>query len=313
LIGQHMSKKRITYRNGEIGKVRVVKDFLPPPAKHTTTDISEPQSEIALKVLPLIFNAVLNEETLSYADVAEELGRPRNNGRMIAQVCDLLDAAAALARTPLLALITVTEASGAINHNAWAKGDGSSYREAIIARSKGHNFSKNDFRRIQAALVELQGRSNLAAWKYVDALFGRESLLQQLSGAANDSSLPQASTYLFDALNDWGPDNPEVAIRSVRTFSRDPTIRAAVRARASGRCELCGELGFRQDDGTNYVETHHIIALADNGRDMLSNIIALCPRHHREAHYGLERKNLEREMIKKVTLLQGRKISSAEQ
>jgi hypothetical protein len=62
------------------------------------------QHDEARRLLPIIISAAASHQLLTYQTAAEKLGRPRNNARMVAQVCDLLDAAAALAEVPLLAL-----------------------------------------------------------------------------------------------------------------------------------------------------------------------------------------------------------------
>lgn len=69
-------------------------------------------------------------------------------------------------------------------------------------------------------------------------------------------------------------------------FARDARVRAWVRERAAGHCEYCGCMGFKMSAGRIYLETHHIISLAVGGHDTVGNVIALCPNHHREAHYG---------------------------
>lgn len=74
------------------------------------------------------------------------------------------------------------------------------------------------------------------------------------------------------------------------SYSRDSKIRTFVIDRAEGRCEYCGEQGFLMSDGkSRYLEAHHIISLADDGEDAVENVIALCPKHHREAHFGANR------------------------
>ena len=50
------------------------------------------------------------------------------------------------------------------------------------------------------------------------------------------------------------------------------------------------------------METHHIIALASDGADRVSNVIALCPGHHREAHFGANRTLLEQKLVEVLTL-----------
>ncbi|MEA3539246.1 MAG: HNH endonuclease signature motif containing protein [Pseudomonadota bacterium] len=79
------------------------------------------------------------------------------------------------------------------------------------------------------------------------------------------------------------------AVRREQTgsvFVRDPKVREAALRRAGGRCEHCGEPGFRRADGAVYLETHHIVPLHEEGPDRVDNVIALCPNDHREAHYG---------------------------
>ncbi|MZP31454.1 hypothetical protein GTO91_17320 [Heliobacterium undosum] len=70
------------------------------------------------------------------------------------------------------------------------------------------------------------------------------------------------------------------------------------------RCQLCGEENgaipiIEKDDGTHYVEMHHIVALADTGKteearliadewgslDTYKNALVVCPHHHRYLHY----------------------------
>jgi len=79
---------------------------------------------------------------------------------------------------------------------------------------------------------------------------------------------------------------------STRVFNRNSNVRAAVLARAGGRCEHCGEPGFSMPNGAVYLETHHVVPLADDGRDAVGNVVALCPNHHRRAHHGLDRAEL---------------------
>jgi len=205
-------------------------------------------------------------------------------------MCDLLDAAAALAGVPLLALVQVRINSGDINPKAWRKE--SKLRKAIIEKSKRHHFTDADFKAISSALKELEGRGNIAAWKYVRAQIPKGALIRSLAWPD--------PTETSDAIDDMGTDTPDRVKVSGLAYARDPKIREAVQHRAKGKCEYCGELGFERLDGTHYVETHHIIALAKDGADRRTNVIAVCPNHHREAHFGNRGAALEREMIKIV-------------
>jgi hypothetical protein len=110
-----------------------------------------------------------------------------------------------------------------------------------------------------------------------------------------------------DALDDNDdPDTPDRVNAIVTRYARDPEIRKRVKLRANGQCEFCGERGFISTKGTPYLECHHIIALANDGADRMTNVIALCPKDHREAHFGERAEELERQMIRKVEIIEGR-------
>src|SRR3569623_1401679 len=89
-----------------------------------------------------------------------------------------------------------------------------------------------------------------------------------------------------DALSDLGSDMPDRTRSEEWSYERDPKVRDAVLRRANGKCEHCGVMGFLKSDGSRYLETHHVIALANDGADRLTNVIALCQNDHREAHFG---------------------------
>lgn len=67
---------------------------------------------------------------------------------------------------------------------------------------------------------------------------------------------------------------------------RDPSVRRMALERAKGTCQFCGQQGFRMANGALYLETHHVIPLSENGRDHISNVVAICADDHRRAHYA---------------------------
>jgi 5-methylcytosine-specific restriction endonuclease McrA len=103
-----------------------------------------------------------------------------------------------------------------------------------------------------------------------------------------------------NAIDDLGTDTPARAKSEEWSYARDTKVRDAVLKRAKGKCEFCGELGFMKPDGTRYLESHHVIALARDGADRLTNVIALCPNDHREAHFGERGEEIEKGMILKL-------------
>jgi hypothetical protein len=112
------------------------------------------------------------------------------------------------------------------------------------------------------------------------------------------------SVPIGDAIDDREGDRPEPRVGPVRRYPRDPRVRARVLVRAKGSCEFCGVLGFECEDGSRYLQSHHIIKLADDREDRMTNVIALCPNHHREAHYGVSREKLEAKMAQIVRELE---------
>lgn len=72
-------------------------------------------------------------------------------------------------------------------------------------------------------------------------------------------------------------------------FIRDPAVRHRVKQRAKGKCELCGNPGFKMAGGAVYLETHHVVSLSAGGPDTVCNVVALCADDHRKAHYAIDR------------------------
>lgn len=79
-------------------------------------------------------------------------------------------------------------------------------------------------------------------------------------------------------------------------FVRNPYVVAAALIRSSGKCEMpgCGRALFTTDDGSLYLEVHHVVPLSENGDDTLDNVAALCPHCHREQHSGIRRKEIRK-------------------
>ncbi|MGQ7830918.1 HNH endonuclease [Altererythrobacter sp. Z27] len=80
--------------------------------------------------------------------------------------------------------------------------------------------------------------------------------------------------------------SPEKREQSGSVFVRDPKVRDAVKRRSGGNCEYCGDAGFVMESGALYLETHHIDPLGEGGTDSVGNVIALCPKDHRMAHFS---------------------------
>ncbi|HSW15722.1 MAG TPA: HNH endonuclease signature motif containing protein [Ramlibacter sp.] len=81
---------------------------------------------------------------------------------------------------------------------------------------------------------------------------------------------------------------PATMVVQTTVFVRNADVVAAALVRASGLCERCKQPApfLRRKDGTPYLEAHHLMTLADGGKDTLDNALALCPNCHRQVHHG---------------------------
>ncbi len=253
------------------------------------------QNEGARKLLKLLRSARQQDRVLTYTSAAIALGRPKGHARAVAQMCDLLDAAAAYARVPLLALVTVRQISGDINPKAWSREastgnkDPKALKRKIVECAKAHEYTERDFSAIEAALDALDGLGNRKAWERVRREVSNAELFAAIAA--------EPINFNRDAINDLGTDTPGKRQVKGVNYARDANVRNAVLRRAKGACEYCEKRSFLKDDGSHYLETHHIIALAREGADRPSNVIALCADHHKEAHFGKRRIALEKKMI----------------
>lgn len=83
-------------------------------------------------------------------------------------------------------------------------------------------------------------------------------------------------------------------------FDRNPEVRRIVLERANGKCEFCGAVGFKMASGLLFLETHHITPLSKGGADTIYNVAAICPNHHREAHYGQNADIIRDTLLKRI-------------
>ena len=66
---------------------------------------------------------------------------------------------------------------------------------------------------------------------------------------------------------------------------RDPFVSEHVKRRAKGMCDLCNmPAPFEDKKGHPYLESHHVVWLAEGGEDTIENAVALCPNCHRKMH-----------------------------
>ena len=88
---------------------------------------------------------------------------------------------------------------------------------------------------------------------------------------------------------------PVLEERVVQVFRRDPYIREYAKRMADGICQLCNQPSpFENLRGEPFLETHHIVPLAEGGGDSIDNIVALCPNCHRKMHILKSKEDMEK-------------------
>lgn len=108
---------------------------------------------------------------------------------------------------------------------------------------------------------------------------------------------------VIDDIDDkaFGNDDPEYRKRMAGSYVRDAKVRDQVLKRANGFCEECGQQGFQTKTGQLYLETHHVIALSEQGPDRPHNVIALCASDHRRAHFAENWQELQDRFLAKLS------------
>lgn len=102
-----------------------------------------------------------------------------------------------------------------------------------------------------------------------------------------------------------GYKTPDSVERLQKVYVRDPAVKAWILQQSKGVCENCCEKApFFLNDGSPYLEVHHVIPLSSAGADTTSNCVALCPNCHRALHYGQNAKELIETLYIKIDRLQ---------
>lgn len=244
----------------------------------------------AKQLLDMVSRLYLRGNLLSYASAAERLGRPRDHARAVAQMCDLLDAAAAYAGTPLLALVAVRAQNGEIKPNAWKREVTPERRERIIAHSLQYDFGLRDYQAIADSLDALSGLSNREAWKFVREAISDEELFSAIMGGPSKKPRPTLNRpdQEYEALE----GNPRL-LPHLRS-ERDPKLvrlkkESSKKQNGGLECEACGANSRDVYPGlrTDPWEAHHREPLSGTAGEVLSRITdlaILCPSCHRSIH-----------------------------
>jgi 5-methylcytosine-specific restriction protein A len=102
-----------------------------------------------------------------------------------------------------------------------------------------------------------------------------------------------------------GSKHPQLAVRTISSYVRDPAVKAWVLEAARGICEGCDSPApFSGNDGLPYLEVHHVMPLASHGSDTTTNAVGLCPNCHRRCHYSNDSDEFKLRLYEKIPRLQ---------
>jgi predicted HNH restriction endonuclease len=89
-----------------------------------------------------------------------------------------------------------------------------------------------------------------------------------------------------DILNDSNVQN-ETIERKIQLVKRYKSIIVKLKGKYNSMCQIenC-DFTFVKSNGENYSEAHHLIQLSENGSQDESNVVILCPNHHRMFHFA---------------------------
>lgn len=96
------------------------------------------------------------------------------------------------------------------------------------------------------------------------------------------------------------PDQPDRVAIDVSALPRSREVRRRDAGACQGICECCNTFGFKMANGSIYLETHHVIPLAQNGPDVEWNVVAICPNDHRRAHFAVDREALRGQFVERL-------------
>lgn len=140
-------------------------------------------------------------------------------------------------------------------------------------------------------------------------------VLQELRDDKLISFVDNSGTYTLrgvDLLKDEIEDEKLIEIRAETPEKKEYLVETFVRnigwaKEAKNKfglycmCSKCNNT-FLKEDGTPYIEVHHIVPPCRGGEDGIWNLAVLCAHHHRMAHYADSKTKiqLEQDLLKEV-------------
>lgn len=85
---------------------------------------------------------------------------------------------------------------------------------------------------------------------------------------------------------------PEIIKRVVHRYRRDQRVIDVLKTLYAGQCQFKGYPNRIETEMGWYTEVHHLIPLEKGGSDHPTNLVNLCPQHHKMLHHAKKREEL---------------------
>ena len=114
--------------------------------------------------------------------------------------------------------------------------------------------------------------------------FPKDELEQQEIEKYYQKTAPDRNKIILE-LNNLKDTDPEITTVNRRAYKRDNKTVAQIKFLRDYKCQICST-SILKKDGSKYIEAAHIKPKNQKGRESPSNIILLCPNHHKEFDFG---------------------------
>lgn len=141
--------------------------------------------------------------------------------------------------------------------------------------------------------------------KKVDS-YAEQSDLDEQHELEESESSQDMSKLLNDLRNVKSTDSEQVEVHG-KVYKRDNKTIAQLKIVRGHRCQICGQ-SIKKKDGSLYIEAAHITPKRHKGTELPSNIILLCPNHHKEFDLG-KKEIIERDDKMVVVMLNEKEYS----
>lgn len=105
---------------------------------------------------------------------------------------------------------------------------------------------------------------------------------------------------LLDDLRNVKATYPEQVEVHGKVYKRDNRTIAQLKIVRGHKCQICGH-SIKKKDGALYVEAAHITPKKHKGTELPSNIILLCPNHHKE--FDLGKKEIVKRTVEMIVVM----------